>query len=432
MKFSKIFKIILLLIALVLLLFFREIIVKSVVSTNVEVSQGNLYALTFIFWLEILFLLVIYDLVIIELSSSISYYLHELGQLAVRIKKAELALYTIRMNYYLLRLSQLLRLGWVTYGSGEKSSVWIGLSKLSLTQLSLNIFRIIISAPMLLAFLSACYSLKILRGGDITYYLSKFQEFLRGILQIKVNIGDVFSSLPALVALMTILPTVFFFYFYSQKRDVRKIIDKENSQYFEEVVLLYEKLLIWIDHHIYQISENFDHVINCQDSIVEEFLKKEIPNYISLTGKQYYIPKRIEDFRFIEITDLSELQEIITKLSSDSLVKFTRIFSVKRFDIWYLYFWEFHSLSKIEEIEKLFYTQKGMTSKLDGRYTRLYDFTQEQLEKKRKEEQLLLSWSIYNNLELLYRLKRASNSLRAYLYSSRMERLLLKALNKDK
>ena len=78
------------------------------------------------------------------------------------------------------------------------------------------------------------------------------QSDIRVVLQIKVNIGDIFSRLPALVALITIVPVIFFFYFYSQKRDVRKIIDKENSQYFEEVVLLYEQLLIWLDCHIYE------------------------------------------------------------------------------------------------------------------------------------------------------------------------------------
>ncbi|WP_373760314.1 hypothetical protein [Streptococcus ferus] len=390
-----------------------------------------MFVLTFIFWLEILFLLMIYDLVILELYSGISYYLSKLGRLAVRTKKVSLALYTIRLNYYLLRLCQLLRVGWVTYGSGGKSSVWIGLSKLSLTQLLLNIFRIIISASMFLAFLFACFSLSILRG-DVAYYLHKLQEFLRVFLQIKVNIGEIFSRLPALVALITIVPVIFFFYFYSQKRDVRKIIDKENSQYFEEVVLLYEQLLIWLDRHIYEISENFDYVINCQDSIVETFLKKEVSNYTSLDGKQYYIHGGVERFRFVEIADLTKLREIITELSSDRLMKFTRIFSAKRFDIWYLYFWDFHSLDEEEKIEKSFYTKKGMTSKLDNRHTHSYDFTQEQIDKRRKEEFSLLSWSIYDNLELLYRFKRASDSLRKYLYSSRTERLILKALNKDK
>ena len=267
---------------------------------------------------------------------------------------------------------------------------------------------------------------------NVAYYLHKLNEFLRGILQIKVNIGDIFSSLPALVALMTILPALFFFYFYSQKRDVRKIIYKENSQYFEEVVLLYEKLLIWIDNHIYELSDNFNYVIKCQDSIVEIFLKKEIPNYIPLVGKQYYIPGEIETFRFVEVTDLTEFREIMSKLSSDRLRKYTRIFSVKRFDIWYLYFFDVPLLNEEEKIERSFYTKKGMSSNLDNRYTFPYDFTQELIEKRRREEQYCLSWSIYNKLELLYRLKRVSDSLRKYLYSSRTERLLLKALNKDK
>lgn len=431
MKFNKIYKIILLLIAIVLLIFFWQVIVNLVVSTNLEVSQGNLFALTIIFWLEILFILVTYDLVIIELYSGVSYCLSKLGQWAIRTNKVSIALYTIRLNYYLLRLSRLLRVGWVTYGSDENNSVWIGISKLSLTQLSLNIFRLIISTPMFLAFLSACFSLRILKV-DFAYYLYKLQEFLRGILQIKVNIGDIFSRLSALVALMTILPILFFFYFYSQKRDVRKIVDKENSKYFEEVVLLYEKLLIWIDNHIYELSENFNYVIKCQDSIVEMFLKKEVPNYISLAGKQYYIPGEIETFRFVEVTDLTEFREIMSKLSSDRLRKYTRIFSVKRFDIWYLYFFDFPLLNEEEEIERSLYTKKGMSYKLDNRHTFPYDFTQEQIEKRRKEEQSLLSWSIYDKLELLYRFKRVSDSLRKYLYSSRTERLLLKALNKDK
>ena len=103
MRFNKIYKIILSLIAIVLLIFFRQVIVNFVVSTNLEVSKGNLFALTIIFWLEILYILVIYDLVIIKLSNGVSGCLSELGQWAIRTKKVSIALYTIRVNYYLLR-----------------------------------------------------------------------------------------------------------------------------------------------------------------------------------------------------------------------------------------------------------------------------------------------------------------------------------------
>ena len=117
---------------------------------------------------------------------------------------------------------------------------------------------------------------------------------------------------------------------------------------------------------------------------------------------------------------------------SDRLIKFTRIFSINRFDIWQFYLRDFDSLSEEEEIEKLFYTQKGMASKLAKRYTYSYDVTKDKLEQERKKEQSCLSWSIYKNLESLYRLMRMRNSLRTYLYSSRMERLILKVLNKDR
>lgn len=80
MRFNKIYKIILSLIAIVLLIFFRQFIVNFVVSTNLEVSKGNLFVLTIIFLLEILYILVIYDLVIIKLYNGVSDCLRELGQ----------------------------------------------------------------------------------------------------------------------------------------------------------------------------------------------------------------------------------------------------------------------------------------------------------------------------------------------------------------
>ena len=293
MKIRKIFKFMLPLIAVGLLLFGWEIIVSEVVSTNLKLSQGNLWILTIIYWIELLFILLIYDLVIIKIFSNISYWLKTWGQYAIRMKKLGTTLDIIRLNYYLLRLHRLLRLGWITNGSGSETPVWKGLSKLSLTHLLIKSVKSIISTPMILAFLFACFSMEILKR-DIVYYLNKVQEFLRGILPIQVNNVDISSILSNLAALVTILSIIFPFYFYSQKRYVRKIIDKENSQYFEEVVLLYEKLLSWIDDYIYQLSKNFDYAISLQDSIVETILQKEVPNYKELVGNRYYLVLTIQ------------------------------------------------------------------------------------------------------------------------------------------
>lgn len=429
MKIRKILKFMLLLIAVGLLVFFWEIIVSEVISASLKVSQGNLLTLTFIYWIELLLVLLIYDVVILMIFSNISYGLKTLGQSAIRKKKLGVTLYLIRLNYYLLRLRRLLRLGWVTYGGGSENPVWRGLSKLSLTQRLVKYVRIIISVPMILAFLSACSSLGIFRG-DIVYYLNKVQEFLRGVLQIKVNLGDIDSILSIFLALVAILKIIFSAYSYNSKRDARKIIDKENSQYYNEVVSLYRKLMVWIDDHIYQLSENLNYVITCQDSIVETILQKEVPNYKALVGNHYYIAGDVDSFRFDETTNLTELREIITELLSDRLSKYTRILSEKRFDIWNLYLCDFYVL-KEENMEEYFYTKNGMVSKFEKYDTNSYDFSKNRIEKRREELAFRLSWFLYDDLERLYRLKRASASLRKYLNSSMLDRLILGSLNKD-
>ena len=71
MKIRKIFKFMLLLIAVGLLLFLWKIIVSEVVSTNLKLSQGNLWILTIIYWIELLPVLLIYDVVIIMIFSKI-------------------------------------------------------------------------------------------------------------------------------------------------------------------------------------------------------------------------------------------------------------------------------------------------------------------------------------------------------------------------
>lgn len=426
MKIRKIFKFMLLLIAVGLLLFLWKIIVSEVVSTNLKLSQGNLWILTIIYWIELLPVLLINDVVIIMIFSKISYWLKTWGQYAIRMKKLGTTLNIIRLNYYLLRLRRLLRLGWATYGGGSENPVWRGLSKLSLTQISVKFVRIIISVPMILAFLFACFTLGILRG-DSSNYLNKVQEFLRDIIQIKVNLGDISAILSILLALVTILKIIS----SSSKRDARKIIDKENSQYYNEVVLLYRKLMVWIDNHIYKLSENLNYVINCQDSIVETILQKEVPNYKALVGNHYYIAGDVDSFRFDETTNLTELREIITELLSDRLSKYTRILSEKRFDIWNFYLCDFYIL-KEDNMEEYFYTKQGMVSSFDKYHTNPYGFTQEQIKKHREEVAFRLSWYLYDDLERLYRMKRASDSLRKYFNPSWIDRFISRPFNKDK
>ena len=168
-----------------------------------------------------------------------------------------------------------------------------------------------------------------------------------------------------------------------------------------------------------------------QDSIVETILQKEVPNYKELVGNRYYSVGDIVSFSFDDTVELTELREIITKLLSDRLIKYTRILSVKRFDIWNLYLCDFRKL-KEENPEEFFYTKNGMISEFNKYHTNSYNFTKEQIEKRRKGLASLLSRNIYEDLERLYRLKRASDSLRKYLNSSWIDRFISRPFNKDK
>ena len=74
------------LLAALLMIFFQKII-SFVIASNLELSKGNLVALTFIYWIELLCVLSIYNLVITKIYISIRYYLKRLGQWAVRMKE---------------------------------------------------------------------------------------------------------------------------------------------------------------------------------------------------------------------------------------------------------------------------------------------------------------------------------------------------------
>lgn len=420
MKYNKIFKTLL---VLFIIIYFRGSVSSKIVSINLEVTNSNLFWLTFLYLVELLILSIIYDYIIIFLYNLLSMCISTLGKSAIKNKRIKIALFTIRLNYYLLKSCRFLRIGVLT-NEAELNIVWLGLTKQKLSEFFLNTVKFFISIHMVLSFFFASLSLGKFEL-NYSYYLQKIQNYFKISESIKWDMGAFFTKLPSLVALITLVPIIFFFYFYSRKREVRNIIDKNNSRYFEEVVLLFESLMLWIEKHIYEIAENFDDVINKQDLIVDLILKKEIPNYDSLYDNSFYNRNS-----FIEIKEIKKVEKIVNKLTSDRLKRFVRSFSVKKYDIWYLYYFEFSRLKSNAEIEKLFYTQKGIDIRVNERSTFPVEFTTEQIKLQKKKEVSILAWSIYNDLELLYKLNRACDSLKSYLYSSRIERIIIKTLKK--
>ena len=263
MKYNKIFKTLL---VLFIIIYFRGSVSSKIVSINLEVTNSNLFWLTFLYLVELLILSIIYDYIIIFLYNLLSMCISTLGKSAIKNKRIKIALFTIRLNYYLLKLCRFLRIGVLT-NEAELNTVWLGLTKQKLSEFFLNTVKFFISIHMGLSFFFASLSLGKFEL-NYSYYLQKIQNYFKISESIKWDMGAFFTKLPSLVALITLVPIIFFFYFYSRKREVRNIIDKNNSRYFEEVVLLFESLMLWIEKHIYEIAENFDDVINNQEVVL--------------------------------------------------------------------------------------------------------------------------------------------------------------------
>ena len=427
MRFSRTFKMLVPLTLLMVILNRIEINRLREIFTF-GVDKENLFLLTLIYSFLLILYLSVYDFLIMKIGHRVSMLLDKLGQALVQKEKVEHALRVVRIGYSWEMIYRFLRLNWFSYTPTDNNDVWAVLSKASISQNLVSLFKILLSLPVILSFILACFSLNILNFTEI-------QEWVISSLNFKINLSDVFSDvfsgLPILATILTLIPTIFWFYFYSRKRDVRKIIDREEGRYLEEVVLLYKELMSWIDQNLYKISQNYDYVVRVQKSIVEIRLEKRISNCSALKDRLNYSLLQIDNYRFIELPEVKDLVAVIDKLLSDRLCRLTRVVALKSYAIRELY-WELSTLKDLDRAHYSFYTKCGMVNDISNRSKVFRDVTEKNLEKERGCESSTLAGDIYENLKMLYVLKCGSDALRKYLYPSRTERVLVRAFQKEK
>ena len=395
-------------------------------------TQGDLASILefAIYYLIILIIyLFLYEITLRKLWLSASLKLEDIGERAVYTENIGRALLMVRFNYLVTRVYRFLDLGQVTYGYPSENKVWKGLNKASISRNIVAILKFPISVPVLTSLALSCISLRIFSFSNIS--VDGIRDLVVQSLNLRIDLVDLASKLPLVATLLALVPTVFFFYFYSQKRDVRKIIDKERNKHLEESVLLYEKLMLWIDKNLYDISNNYDYVIRVQKSIVSSRMKKRIPSHSSLTGSAHFIMKKSDNFQFIELPGVNDFTQIVSELLSDKLHRHSRILACRDYDLWELY-WNLLSLKDSKKVHWSFYTRSGVDDYISAMTELSYDIEKEKFKEERKRESSILASDIYKKLELLYSLKRGSEALRKYLYSSRTEKVLVRVLQNEK
>lgn len=383
-----------------------------------------------IYYLIILIIyLFLYEIILRKLYLSTSLKLEDVGERAVCNEKIGRALLMVRFNYLVTRVYRFLNLGQVTYGYPNENKIWKGLNKASISRNIVVIFKFLISIPVLTSLALSCISLRIFSFSNLS--VDRIQDLMLQSLNLRVDLVDLISKLPLITTFLALAPTIFFFYFYSQKRDVRKIIDKESNKRLEESVLLYENLMLWINENLYDISNNYDYVIRVQNSIVSLRMEKRVPNYFSLTGIPPYMRNKICNFQFIDLPEVDDFAQIVNELLSDNLDRYSRLIAYRNYDLWELY-WGISSLNESEKVHRSFYTRSGVEGYISGIAELPCDINKEMFEGERNFESSTLADDIYKKLKLLYTLKRGSDALRKYLYSSRTERVLVRVLQKEK
>ncbi len=390
---------------------------------------ASILFLAFLYLLILSIYLFLYKLFLKKLHQSVPLRLKKMGEYAVYQKKIDRALFTVRLRYLLARVYEFLDLRRGACGNSDENKVWEGLNKVPISQIIAAIFKFLISVPVLISLALSCISLDIFSLSNLS--VDRIQGLMFQILNIRVDLVDLASKLPLVATLLALVPTVFFFYFYSQKRDVRKIIDKERNKHLEESVLLYEELMLWIDKNLYNISNNYVYVVGVQKSIVSLRMEKRAPNYFSLTGLPPNRGNKINNFQFIELPEADDFAQVANDLLGDKLHRYSRSIAYRDYDLWNLY-QKLSSLKDSKEVHWSFYTRSGVEDYISAMTKSPHDINKEMFEEERKHESSILASDIYKKLELLYSLKRGSDALRKYLYSSRTEKVLVRVLQKEK
>lgn len=413
------------------LLFFLP---KFFISWTIKNADLSVFELFFIIFIFINLFAILLDVLVMGFVIEAGVIANHFGAFLVQKKWTKWAFCLIRSDYYILRLRYyqsnvyrllgLPRIG-VYYSEGD---TWRGLDRPSFSRMIFRAFRFVLSAPFLVTMAYIAFLHGVLDLGSFASVLPTFSD-IRGYIAETTSKYGLFGVIaPLFVPAVSLISVFLFFYFYGTKREVRLLVNEGNGKDFKEVVLLYEKLLGWIDRHIVEIADNFDYVIGIQSSIVQGQLENKIENYIELKG--YTKKLAICEWPFLELSDyeVNDFVETIKRLSEEQLRPHARYLASVKYDMWQL--WLTFPKMSVKRVNSLFFTKTGVNERCIRNFSFPYRVEKGQVEEEEKDCAFVLAFSIYDSLEELYKIKRASDELRRYFYSSRMEESLLKAFDK--
>lgn len=309
------------------------------------------YGLLAIYWIEVIIIFFIWDLLWIRLNRLVNaiynYLTHKY------IKKKWLLLKLVRFKYGYSKLSYYMRLGLIYIASGgndrPKLIDYIGRPTLIET---------------MKAILSLLFSKVSILAGILTF-LTFNDQLINTLQNTLINmwnenaflIWDNFTKLSAIVVLILI---IFLGYFVSRYGIIRRAVAQANRKKLEEVVLKHRELSHYIIDLISIGSRNIEYAIDCYDLIVECYAYKIQPN-ASIHAQRRWVTQRYKESKDFLFEDIPTLDAFIQGINEMKLAENSYIFR------WFLKSkYEFTTLFilnsfklKMDQMNRLLFTKKG-------------------------------------------------------------------------
>lgn len=367
------------------------VILNFIVELDLKMSEESAIRLFFIYWFEILIILIVWDWLIFKSYVEISCLLDSIAADLIKNKNIKLSILCIRLNYSIRKLMFIIRLGWVRTGFDDNDKVVLNsITRPPIKNTILEICFSFLKLPALIAIFLTAISMKYIELSDI-------QDKWKIIRSFEI---DFWEAIKLLSPLTVVILIVFLGYFISSRGSIRRSIAQSNRKKIEDIIQKQRELVEAIGYSFNSISSNIQYVINCQDLVVDLWISGKFPEY---NNKQHHYYNRygdIEDYYFKDIVELKFISQKFNELNSIGNWKATMVFSTYKYEI--LTFIATSSRLDFKELNETFFTKEGVKTLIADNGDTTIKYTNEEIQRMRNNYLDNMPKRIVDSLKLLY------------------------------
>ena len=388
----------------------------DIVKFNISIVGYNMILLTTLFIVELALIMLFVDIIIIlfrELYYEIKYKTYKI---LLYKKSIRFSLLIIRICYFFDKISFFIRPGFIVFSySSKEIKTWDNVTRKSIGERIRGLFNFITSCYFTIPIVST-----LIVKGCIKISRGSLFNIVREFISVKINLFNLLSYLPTITALMAIIPVIFFFYFYSEKSEARKIVSESEKIYYKKVVKINEELSNILWNVIYDLSKNLDYVIKNQDLVIELLVKESICNYDEVSSERFCKLDSVDKYLFATIGDLEKVSELCIELCESKYKESLNKLYRNKYEF-IIFKTHFYTLKNYDYLNELFYTKQGMHLLVNEKGKYKIVMSKEQYEKKLKDENNDSLYYLSHALGLLYIMYRFTFKMTEFLHQTNNE-----------